>query len=120
MKRNRRVLQQNILLACLQSTTLSWCSEGMGKHNSFSTIQHDVTPSAVHFKVFIYIEILPELHLGTVAEVNKRESIVSYLIINRKEKLYLKINACSYACLKSELLIRCKIRVINFYLKYNV
>lgn len=52
----------------------SWCSEGMGKHNSFSIIQRDVTPSAVHFKVFIYIEILPELQLGTVTEVNKREN----------------------------------------------
>lgn len=73
-KRNRKVLQQNILLPCLQSTILSWCSEGMGEHNSFSIIQRDVTPSAVHFKVFIYIEILPELQLGTVTKVNKREN----------------------------------------------
>lgn len=72
-RRNRKVLQQNILLPCLQST-ISWCSEGMGEHNSFSVIQRDVTPSAVRFKVFIYIEILPELQLGTVTKVNKREN----------------------------------------------
>lgn len=35
MKRNIKVLQQNILLPCLQSSPLSWCSKWEGETQQF-------------------------------------------------------------------------------------